>query len=495
MKKYISILLSVIMMISVICVYAENEDTESMSVEVIPVVSENEDVQDISNKDEENIQLNNTETKEEAILYTLNQNLEDGWSEAGVLSEGQADADMLIVNDGLYIVGGYGQSGGICTIKKYDDSTSDWNEITSIPDTINGFSVVSVGEDIYIIGGYANNVYMNNVQIYNTSTGEWRTGTSMIERREGAASLYTDNKIYVFGGRNAKGIVNDYEYYDIVSNTWNKVTSGYDDSLIRIGAKGKYVNGFVCISGGCNKDYEYMGVNLYSSSEMNNMIEITPKGNEYVSVAWGVDKALIFTAKTGNMSDGEILEMIAEDDNPRTVIANIGDYPIRVKCVQNVIYKGYLYCLGGYDTASKKYNDSIYKYSIYYGDFSTGDGTINSTVTADGNAITLNAEVDKDYCLMINANNMSTFDGYTFTIEYQEDAFEIIDGCALTKAFDIDTGSVEDTDIQITDTSHGISFITSEIVPEGEKVSETVNAIRIRAKSSGQRTIKYRMTK
>lgn len=497
MKKYISVLLSIIMMISVICVYAENEDIESISVEVVPVVSENEEVQDISDKDEKNIQLeNNTEIKEEAILYTLNQDLEDGWSETGVLSEGQADADMLIVNNGLYIVGGYGQSGGIYTIKKYDDSTSDWDEITSIPYKVNGFSVVSAGEEIYIIGGYANNVYMNSMQIYNTSTEEWRTGTPMIERREGAASLYTDNKIYVFGGRNAKGIVNNYEYYDMESNTWNKVTSGYDDSLIRIGAKGKYVNGYVCISGGLNKDCEYMGVNLYSSSEMNNMVQIIPKGNEYVSVAWGVDKALIFTAKTGNTSDAKILEMVAEDDNPHTVAANIGNYPIRAKCVQNVIYKGYLYCLGGYDTVSKIYNDSIYKYSIYYGDFSTGDGTINSTVTADGNAITLNAEADKDYCLMINANNMSTFDGYTFTIEYQEDAFEIIDGCALTMNNDTNTGYVQGTEIQITDTSgSGMSFISSEIVPSEQRISETVNAIRIRAKSSGQRTIKYRMTK
>lgn len=320
----------------------------------------------------------------------------------------------------------------------------------------------------------------------------------MIERRDKAASLYVDNKIYVFGGRNAKGHVNSYEYYDIPNNTWNKVTSGYDESLIRIGARGKYVNGYVCISGGYNQKYENMGVNLYQASDMTNMRQMTYKGREHTSVAWGIDKALIFSSTTADASIYTVEEMVVNEDIPDTTAVKIADCPIAAKYPQNVIYNGHLYCIGGYSPTAKNYNTKVYKYSVDYGDFVTGDGQINSVVTADGNTITLNVEADKEYYFMVNVNNMSTFDGYTFTIEYPEDSFFIMDACAMTDSWETYTTSsnIEGTDIRITEkASNGLSFTCSETIPTGKRVSETVNVVCLKAKSSGQRTITYRMTK
>lgn len=127
--------------------------------------------------------------------------------------------------------------------------------------------------------------------------------------------LDVDNKIYVFGGRNANGIVNNYEYYDIYNNTWNKVTSGYDDTLIRVGAKAKYVNGYVCIYGGYNNLCENMGVNLYLSSDMSNVTDIVVHGKAHISIAWGTNKGLIFLADERS-SSYLIYEMFVENENP-----------------------------------------------------------------------------------------------------------------------------------------------------------------------------------
>lgn len=510
MKKYISAVLTVLLIFSTFCAYAEGDNEESMSIEVIPAQAENAELQDIIDETEEISEIIVTESPkadgefednktadDDIDLYNLNPPSADEWDSAGSMLSGRADFDTLIINDELYAVGGYGSSGYVYTIERYDENTASWINVTSIPKTVTGFSVLGAGDCIYIIGGYINNTYLNDIQIYDTLTGTWTTGTPMLERRDKAASLYTDNKIYVFGGRNAKGIVNSYEYYDIESDTWNKVTSGFDESLIRIGAKANYVNGYVCLSGGLNQKYEFMGVNIYLASDMTQMTQMTYKGKEYVSVTWGKEKALIFTA-AANATEYTVSEMIIESDYQDVTNVTLEQYPINAQYIQNVIYNGYLYCVGGYEPASKKYSTNTYKYSVYYGNFISGDGQIDSVVTADGNSITLNVEANKEYYLMVNVKNMSTFDGYTFTIEYPKDSFWLVDGCVLTDSFDryASNSNIIGTDIRITEkASNGLSFICSEEVPAGKKVSETVNVVCLKANSSGQRTITYRMTK
>lgn len=511
MKKYMSVILSVIFMFSACRIYAEGENEEGMSIDVVPVSGEILDAESIIDQDNSmsDIEVSEKTDKEDVEtagddnndsgeeLYDLNPPSVDRWEEAGALASGRADFDILVINKEMYAVGGFGNSGYVYSIEKYNKNTASWENITSLPKAANGFSAVAVDDSIYVIGGYMNNTYLNDVQIYNTLTGEWTVGTPMLERRDKAASLCTDNKIYVFGGRDAKGFVNSYEYYDMSDDTWNKVTSGFDESLIRVGAKAGFVKGFVCLYGGLNQKYEYMGVNIYLASDMEQMTQMTPKGREYVSVTWGKEKALVFSYNSTS-SSYTIEEMIIEEDVQDTSTVFLEAYPATLRYMPHVIYDGYLYCAGGYDIASRSYNSNTYKYSVYYGDFVKGDGQINGVVTAYGNTVTLNVENDKDYYIFVNVNNMSTFEGYTFTVEYPKGSFSVIDACALTD--DIDRrpskDNVRGTDIRITEAeSNGLSFVCSEDIPSGKKVSETVNVIWLRANSSGQRTITYRMTK
>ncbi len=505
MKKYICILLAAVMMTVSIVIYAEGENEPSMSLEVVNEASEgettSEPVETEIPSDKENYiyeqnNMDGSENTDEIDMYGLNPPIRDNWSSVANMSEGRADFDTVVINGDLYIIGGLNSSGYTDTIERFNSDTNACETVTSIPDGAIGFSVLSVDDDIYIIGGYSNGSCLNDVRIYNTQTNLWRMGKPMLERRDKAASLYTDNKIYVFGGRNAKGIVNSYEYYDMSNETWNKVTSGYDESLIRIGAKGGYINGYVCIYGGLNKELQYMGVNLYLASDMTNMTQITYKGNEYVSIAWGKDKALVFTAKSTDASKYTVEEMSVSEDNNHARTVKIDEYPINAKYTNNVIYNGYLYCLGGYVSNIKTYKNDIYKYSVNFGNLEAGDGIIDSIVTADGNSITLNVETGKNYYLMVNVNNMRDFNGYAFTIEYPENSFYVIDACAMTERIDRNAGKVRDSDIYITENlSNGVSFTCSESIPTGKNISETVNIIYLRAESSGQRTITYRMIK
>lgn len=509
MKRVISFILSVAMVFSIYTIgIAEGTQEESLSVEVIPAAeteiinaeSPNDNViVDINDKEavEENTEIISIEELPEVKEQQMSNEeiVNDSWVSAFPLSTGKSKFDTAVINGALYIIGGHDSTGCVNSIEKYDNSTSAWNTVTTIPAGTNGFSVTQSDTKIYIIGGYSNNTYLNTVQVYDTVSNTWSTTPPMLERREEAASLYADNKIYVFGGRNANGIVNSYEYYDLTEETWSKVTTGYAESIIRVGAKAKYIDGFVCIYGGMNKNYAYMGVDVYSASNLNTSVASCATNQEHICIAWGADKGMIFSAPARS-STYTVNELVVENGSAYINIVNSISAPSNMLYVENVIYGGYLYCMGGYNSVSKTYGSDNYVYSVYYGDYALSNGDISSVVTSSGNTITLNVDTGKDYIFFFNVNNMSTFSGYTFNIDFPEDSFTLRDGCAITPDWDTNLRLIKGTDITLTrNTSNGVSFTCGEQIPSGKKISKTVNAVMLRAQSSGQRTISYSMTR
>ena len=69
----------------------------------------------------------------------------------------------------------------------------------------------------------------------------------MNEERDQPATLCMNNKIYAFGGRNDNGFADSYEYYDFTDNLWHMVTTGFSETMIRIGAHAQYIDGYVCV--------------------------------------------------------------------------------------------------------------------------------------------------------------------------------------------------------------------------------------------------------
>ena len=516
MKKYISIILSLILLVSATAVSAEENDSIAVedgtmfidviesndvahgdtvdetnpNVDVIPESDETDYDTDIK---DDKMQSDSEEDATEIMDLSTNSSV-DVWETLADMNARRAGCEPLSINDELYSIGGMGSNGYVDTIEKYDETINSWQFVTEIPDAPKGFGVVAHDSKIYIIGGYNGSEYLNTVQVYDVDTDDWYNIMPMIEKRDQPAVLCMDNKIYVFGGRNTVGFVNSYEYYDFSTNVWKKVTSGFSESLIRVGAHAQYIGGYVCVYGGIDTSYSYAGVDMYSSKYLNELQEITDDGYDGISIAWGADKALIFAWDRENsiydihemaVDAGEIsLEEIAFENT-----SAVGKYS------RYIIHNGYLYAVGGYDQTSKTYLDSVNKYSVYYGDYSVGDGTINSTVTTDGNSITLNVEAGREYMLFINVKNLTSFNGYTFKLEYEDDIFTIIDGCAMTADKDTSTGAVNGTDIIITEnTANGISFICTEELSGEEVVTKSVNAILLKANASGQRTITYSMT-
>lgn len=513
MKRYIGIILSLAMLISYAgSSYAEGDTAEvtesespEIAVEVIPdtAMKFDDNIQPIFDKIEEanlepeeqvkDMEQENLEIIQPDDLNLLENNNVDGWSSSASMTTGRADCDFVTLGDELYAIGGMGANGYLYTIEKYNATSNSWQSVTTMPNATKGFATVSDGTKVYIIGGYQSGHYTSSVQVYDSASDSWSNGNSMLVERDQAAALYMDNKIYVFGGRNATGFVNSYEYYDFTDGAWHLVTTGFNESLIRIGADVQYIDGHICMYGGIDKTYSNCGVDIYPTSNLKTTEELISDGYDDISIAWGSDKAMLFARNTST-NNSLIKEITGENGVILVSDVYFTENTAHAKYTKYAIYNGYLYAVGGYNTGSKTYMTTMRKYSVYYGDYTVGDGTISNNVTANGNSVTLNVDAGREYMIFINVKNVTSFNDYTFTLEYPENSFSVEDSCALTVAKD-GTGLIIGTPIYVTDINDtGVSFINNEDILGGAAISKSVNAIILKANSSGQRTITYSMT-
>lgn len=513
MKKYLGLILSAVILLSSIAVNAETNTPKTteeavMSVELIENNALEEDIQEreidksnINSDESQDIPASNSEKEydcleagEDAVteIMSLDNDSSDTWQAAANIGTSRTDCELVSINGNMYAIGGMGNNGYLSTVERYNVADNAWQMITEIPNEVKGFGVVAYNSKIYIIGGYSSSGYSNTVQVYDVSANSWDSLESMNEERDQPATLCMNNKIYAFGGRNDNGFADSYEYYDFTDNLWHMVTTGFSETMIRIGAHAQYIDGYVCIYGGIDKNYNYAGVDVYSSNNLKEEQEIIGDGYDGISIAWGEDKALIF-AWDRNNNAYDTREMTVSDGDISLADVVFTNSPSACKYSQYIIYNGYLYSIGGYNTVSKKYLETVNKYSVYYGDYSVGDGTINSTDTTNGNSITFNAEAGREYMLFINVKNIASFEGYTFKLEYPDGAFTVTDGCAMTADKDTN-GIVDGAEVVITENnSNGISFECTESLSGQEAVTKSVNAVILKANASGQRTIKYSM--
>lgn len=476
---------------------------ESISVEVIADNSQSmlgNNIQD----DEERLEQSNGEeaesfaeaeynkTEEDITLFNIENDIPEAeWIPQTDIKQESANPIMLNVSGMMYKIGGYNSGGEVSMISAYISSSDTWIKITNIPSVPQGYTAVAIDKKIYIIGGYRDGEYLSEMQVYDIATSSWTSGSAMIKKRDGAAAMVLDNKIYVFGGRDEYGINNDYEYYSFDDNRWHLVTAGFDAGLNRYGAKAGYVNGYVCMTGGFDTDYNRCGADLYLCSDMTQTEHIYNAYDEVLMVL-GEKKGFIFL-KNYTVSRYLIIEFTVDDGV--YVTNRRGTSGLTAKQYAGVIMiEGYIYCAGGYDTNENIYSAQLYKYSVYYGDFTTGDGTITNQETQDGNSVTLNVEAGKEYVVFIKANNIMSFADKVFTLEYSPSAFEILDACAMTTKDDYALAPVENTNITLTEYKrNGVSFTVADTYG-WKPVSTCVNAVRLYARDSGRQQIIYRMT-
>lgn len=145
----------------------------------------------------------------------------DHWKYKKELMLSRHGVGVVVINDMLYAVGGYGKT--YCNnIEEYNPVTNTWRMVTTMPTTRYAPSVVAIEDKIYVLGGYNKEKgTLKSIDVYNLKTDNWTKITDKLTPASHFTSVVIDNKIYSIGGYNEQdGILNIIEQYNPETDTW-----------------------------------------------------------------------------------------------------------------------------------------------------------------------------------------------------------------------------------------------------------------------------------
>ncbi|GAM27885.1 hypothetical protein SAMD00019534_110610 [Acytostelium subglobosum LB1] len=152
----------------------------------------------------------------------------------------------------------------------YERSEARWKMTDSqLPTGKTSFSLAVIDEYLYVIGGYQGSTATDIVDRYHPRTNSWCQVAPMNTKRSEFASVVLDDMIYVIGG--GMPGASTAERYNPHSNTWSLISNPNSRCAISTGA---VLDGRIYTIGSEN---EYEGLNV--------VLQFSPSSNEWKRVA------------------------------------------------------------------------------------------------------------------------------------------------------------------------------------------------------------------
>ena len=138
---------------------------------------------------------------------------------------------LEIVNgDELLIIGGSTTGclvGVVGNVLSYNTVTNSVKEMHQLPFPMCDMATVKHGEDVIILGGTnKDGKYLNTVFKYNCKKNEWGQLPGMKHKRSECAAVISGNKVFVMGGYNEEqGFLSSVECFDLDDQVWYELPS------------------------------------------------------------------------------------------------------------------------------------------------------------------------------------------------------------------------------------------------------------------------------
>ena len=190
----------------------------------------------------------------------------DSWSQIGKLPYPLAGAELLAVDNALYLIGGWDGQAAQREVWRYsppaegapaadtDSSTglAEWALITRMPTARAFFGAVYAKEEIYVIGGYDGQQEEQRADAYMLSTNTWRELPPLPTARGGLRLVYDGLDIVALGGGWTHSLDTN-ERLDLNTNVWSNFPSPLPGEWRNFGAA-EY-RGRIYLLGGWSGDY------------------------------------------------------------------------------------------------------------------------------------------------------------------------------------------------------------------------------------------------
>eukprot|EP00928_Gymnodinium_smaydae_P078413 TRINITY_DN6234_c0_g1_i1.p1 TRINITY_DN6234_c0_g1~~TRINITY_DN6234_c0_g1_i1.p1 ORF type:complete len:514 (+),score=105.11 TRINITY_DN6234_c0_g1_i1:148-1689(+) len=140
----------------------------------------------------------------------------------------RSGASSVIYQDALYVFGGYGGSGRLDDIYRFDFPGRCWTRIDAlgvVPAGRENNGAVAHGSKMYLFGGYSGFTWLNDFSSFCFETSTWQAVPSgnkgsLPSTRFGYVSAVHGDFMYVFGGYDGSAWLNDMFDFDFERGMW-----------------------------------------------------------------------------------------------------------------------------------------------------------------------------------------------------------------------------------------------------------------------------------
>ncbi len=143
-----------------------------------------------------------------------------GRVEAGTnMTEGRSNAAAAVINDTVYVCGGFNSSGFSSTCERF--ASNNWTETSSMKEKRVSFAMVAVDGKLFAIGG-SNRSCLSSVERFDPENGTWQFVRTMQKKRSSHGAAVLNGLIYVCGGED-NYVLRECERYDPQTDGWKTV--------------------------------------------------------------------------------------------------------------------------------------------------------------------------------------------------------------------------------------------------------------------------------
>ena len=148
------------------------------------------------------------------------------------MSQDRFGLGVVVVEDKIYAIGGYGVDGYMNTNECYDPKTDTWVALKPMPTSRCSFAIVAHQGKIYCMGGAVDSfitsgftvqIVCGTNEVYDTATNSWSTKALMPFNRTQLQAHVVADKIFVIDG--TAGMTGELYQYDPATDSWTKKTS------------------------------------------------------------------------------------------------------------------------------------------------------------------------------------------------------------------------------------------------------------------------------
>ena len=133
------------------------------------------------------------------LVFSIQLSAQNGWTKITSLPTPRWGASAEVVNNKIYVIGGFNDNENLAANEMYDPITDTWEQKAPMP-TPRGYHATAVVNDtIYAMGGLANN-FLVTVEAYDPITNTWTKKKNMLQNRIEFRAGVVNKIIYCIGG-------------------------------------------------------------------------------------------------------------------------------------------------------------------------------------------------------------------------------------------------------------------------------------------------------